>query len=236
MPPAAPDPGARAAVSAWYRPGAGEGGDEVGQAGVELGDLCCGGAFLGAEHRGGAGESEQRAGDVAGDNEVDPTDIDCAAAVDAVNEVQVLRGGGQQVAGGVEEAVAQCGEHPDAAVGAGAAAQCQHQPCAGQCQRCPDGFAEAVAGRGHRGEHPAGQGGQSAGVGDFHDGGVRRRRRSQCCGAVRSPRAPSPVRDGIRWPGRRRRCRRRRRPAGGSCSVHRPRRDRWPSARRPRRR
>ena len=171
MPPAAPDPGARAAVSAVSAPERVKAATRF-QAGVELGDLCCGGAFLGAEHRCGAGESEQWAGDVAGEDEVDPTDIDRAAAVDAVDEVQVLRGGGKQVAGGVEEAVAQGGEHPDAAVGAGAAAQCQHQPWAGQCQRCPDGFAEAVAGRGHRGEHPAGQGGQSAGVGDFHDGGV----------------------------------------------------------------
>ena len=48
--------------------GTGEGGDEVVQSGVELGDLCCGGAFLGAEHGCCAGESEQRAGDVAGDD------------------------------------------------------------------------------------------------------------------------------------------------------------------------
>ena len=105
MPPAAPDPGARAAVSAVGVSGAGEGGDEVLQSGVELGDLGCGGAFLGAEHGCGAGESEQRAGDVAGDDELDPIKIDCAAAVDTVDEVQVLSGGGQQMAGAVEEAV-----------------------------------------------------------------------------------------------------------------------------------
>ena len=139
--------------------GAGEGGDEVVQSGVELGDLCCGGALLGPEHRCGAGESEQRAGDVAGDDEVDPIKIDCAAVFDTVDAVQVLSGGGQQLAGAVEEAVTQRSQHADSTVGAGAAAQRQHQPCAGQCQRCSDGFAEAVTRRGHRGEHPAGQGG-----------------------------------------------------------------------------
>jgi len=56
---------------------------------------------LGAEHGCCAGESEQRAGDVAGDDEVDPIKIDCAAAVDTVNEVQVRSGGGQRVAGAV---------------------------------------------------------------------------------------------------------------------------------------
>ena len=97
------------------RTGAGEGGDEVDQSGVELGDLGCGGAFLGAEHRGGAGESEQWAGDVAGEDEVDPTEIDRPAAVDEVDAVQVLRGRGQQVAGGVEEAVGNivCGLRAD---------------------------------------------------------------------------------------------------------------------------
>ena len=97
------------------RTGAGEGGDEVDQSGVELGDLGCGGAFLGAEHRGGAGESEQWAGDVAGEDEVDPTEIDRPAAVDEVDAVQVLRGRGQQVAGGVEEAVGNivCGVRAD---------------------------------------------------------------------------------------------------------------------------
>ena len=70
MPPAAPDPWARAAVSAVVS-GAGEGGDQVGQSGVELGDLCCGGAFLWAEYRCGAGEPEQWAGDVAGDDQLD---------------------------------------------------------------------------------------------------------------------------------------------------------------------
>ena len=97
------------------RTGAGERGDEVDQSGVELGDLGCGGAFLGAEHRGGAGESEQWAGDVAGEDEVDPTEIDRPAAVDEVDAVQVLRGRGQQVAGGVEEAVGNivCGVRAD---------------------------------------------------------------------------------------------------------------------------
>ena len=196
MPPAAPDPWARASGVGVGVSGAGEGGDEVVQSGVELGDLCCGGAFLGPEHGGGAGESEQRAGDVAGDDEVDPIKIDCAAAVDTVDAVQVLSGGGQQLAGAVEEAVAERGQHADSTVGAGAAAQREHQACAGQGQRCSDGFAEAVARRCHRGEHPAGQGGQSAGVGDFHDGGVAVERDDSAVVAVRSPRAPSPAGDG----------------------------------------
>ena len=77
------------------RTGAGEGGDEVDQSGVELGDLCCGGALLGSEYCCGAGEPEQWAGDVAGDDEFDPTEIDRPAAVDEVDAVQVLRGRGQ---------------------------------------------------------------------------------------------------------------------------------------------
>ena len=99
IPPAAPDPWARAAVSASCVR-AGEGGDEVVQSGVELGDLGCGGAFLGSEYCCGAGESEQWAGDVAGDDEVDPIKIDCAAVLDTVDAVQILSGGGQQLGGG----------------------------------------------------------------------------------------------------------------------------------------
>jgi hypothetical protein len=64
---------------------------------------------LGPEHGCRAGESEQRAGDVAGDDEVDPIKIDCAVAVDTVDAVQVLSGGGQQLAGAVEETVTQRG-------------------------------------------------------------------------------------------------------------------------------
>ena len=139
--------------------GAGEGGDEVVQSGVELGDLCCGGALLGPEHGCGAGESEQRAGDVAGDDEVDPTQIDRLAVLDAVDAVQVLCGGGQQLAGAVEEAVAEGGQHPDSTVGAGAAAERQHQPSAGKGEGTSDGLAKAVARRCHGGEHPVGQGG-----------------------------------------------------------------------------
>ena len=132
MPPAAPEPEAWAKASACRTPGAGEGGDEVLQARVQLRDLGCGGALLRAEYGGGAGRPEQRAGDVAGDDDLDPVEIDGVVGVDAVDAGQVLAGRGSELAGAVEEAVAQRGEHSDAAVGAGAAAEGEYQAVAGQ--------------------------------------------------------------------------------------------------------
>ena len=72
MPPAAPEPEAWAQrLGVCRHPERVKADDKVLQAGVELGDLGCGGALLGAENGGGAGQSEQRAGDVAGDDELD---------------------------------------------------------------------------------------------------------------------------------------------------------------------
>ena len=222
MPPAAPEPDARAAASACGVPGAGEGADEVLQSGVEFGHLCCGGAFLGAEHRRGPGQAEQWAGDVAGHDDVDPAQIESAAVIDAVDEVEIVCDWGEQSARSVEEAVSECGEHPDSAVGAGAAAQGEHQTSAGQCQRRSDGFAEAVTRRRH-----AVRGSRRAGWTDHRCWRLprwrcRRRMRRRCCVCVRLRRARSLDRGRIRRPGRRRRCRRRRRPVEGSIRLHRP--------------
>ena len=68
---------------------------------------------------------------------------------------------------GVEDPGAERGQHAGAAVGAGAAADGQHQPPAAGVQGGRDDLPEAGAGRGQRGEHPAGQPDQAAGVGQF---------------------------------------------------------------------
>ena len=97
MPPAAPDPG-RGRRCRRRCAGAGEGGDEVVQSGVEWRDLCWGGALLGPVTAAAPVEPGQRAGDVAGDDDLDPVEID-ALVVSTVDPVQVLGGGRQQLAG-----------------------------------------------------------------------------------------------------------------------------------------
>jgi hypothetical protein len=85
IPPAAPEPGAAGGGLCGIDTRAGEGGHEVAESGVELFDVCCGGALLGAEHGCRAGEAEQRAGDVAGQDDLDATEVHSAAVIDAVS-------------------------------------------------------------------------------------------------------------------------------------------------------
>ena len=172
MPPAAPDAAGPRESAGIVDTRSAERCDEVLQPGVELGDLGCSGALLGTEDGSGTGRSQQWARHVACHRDLDATEIDGVVRVDAVDHIKVLGERGHQIACAVEKSVAQRRQHPDAAVGAGATAERQHQTVAGQRQRRPDGFAETVARRAHRGANAAGKGGQPACVRDLHDGGV----------------------------------------------------------------
>ncbi len=125
-------------------------GDEMFEAFVEGRDLFRSGALLGTEDGRCALGAEQRVVDVAGDDQLGVGQLSEGSPVDAVDLCQRPAAAVELAAVGVAEAVPERGEHAHAAVGAGAAAQGQHDPGRFQAEGEQHGFAEAAAGRAQR--------------------------------------------------------------------------------------
>ena len=141
------------------------------QAGVQGRDIVGGGALLWAVDGGRAVRAGERVGHIAGDDQIDSGQIDQAGDVDGRDSVQGAAGDLNGPPGAVPERHAQRGEQARAAVGAGRTAQRQHDPAGAVLDGCAHGLTDAVAAGRERGESPAGQGVQAAGIGDLHHGG-----------------------------------------------------------------
>ena len=115
--------------------GAGEGVDEVAQARIELGDLCCGGALLGSEDGGCAGRSDQWARDVACDDELDAVRLDDVVRIDAVDAPRFSAVGASSSPGPVEEAVPRAASMPTPPSVLALPAECEYQPWRRQRRR-----------------------------------------------------------------------------------------------------
>jgi hypothetical protein len=125
-----------------------------------------GGAFLRPVDRGGAARPEQRVVHVGGRDHLGPgaCQVPEPGRVDVVQPGQRRPARREFVSRRVKQPGAQRGDHARAAVGAGHAAQAEHDPLRAHPDRGEDELADAVAGRGQRGERTARQPGQPAGL------------------------------------------------------------------------
>ena len=131
------------------------------------------GALLRRVDRGGAARPEQRVVHVGGHDELgagtgqvpEPGDVDM---VQPGQRRPAWRELGSRC---VQQPAAQRGDQARAAVGAGRAAQAEHDPLRAHPDRGEDQLADAAAGRGQRGRRSAGQPGQPAGLRRLDDGG-----------------------------------------------------------------
>src|SRR5690606_12161384 len=146
-------------------------GGEPAQRGVEQLDLLGGGALLRPVDGGGAVRAEQRVVDVARHHERHAGHVEEVRDVDAVEVTQRGAAVRQVAPGGVEQARAERLDHARSPVGAGAAAQAEHDPGGALLDGVGDQLAGAVAGGGERFE-PAGQAAQAGRLGQLDDGGA----------------------------------------------------------------
>jgi len=130
-----------------------------------------GGAFLRRVDRGGAARPEQRVVHVGGRDHLGAGQVPEPGRVDVVQPGQRRPARGEFGPRRVKQPAAQRGDQARAAVGAGHAAQAEHDPLRAHPDRGQDELADAAAGRGQRGERPAGQPGQPAGLRGLDDGG-----------------------------------------------------------------
>ena len=172
-PPAAPAPGVAASrcgvrvsgrrsagATRWARPAS------------RMPDQVRGGALLRAVDGGGPVGSGQRVLHVAGDDDLDAGQVGQAGECRSIGSVAVRRRSMVSACPASSRKTApSAASMPAAAVGAGRSAEGQHDPAGVAPQQRDDGLADALAGGFQRGEFPAGQGVQAAGVGDLDDGG-----------------------------------------------------------------
>ena len=130
-----------------------------------------GGALLRRVDRGGAARPEQRVVHVGGRDHLGAGQVPEPGHVDVIQPGQRRPARGEFGPRRVKQPAAQRGDQARAAVGAGHAAQAEHDPLRAHPHPGEDELADAAAGRGQRGERAAGQPGQPAGLRRLDDGG-----------------------------------------------------------------
>ena len=129
------------------------------------------GAFLRRVDRGGAAWPEQGVVHVGGRDHLSAGQVPEPGYVDVVQPGQRRPARGEFGPRRVNQPATQRGDQAGASVGAGHAAQAEHDPRGAQPDRGEDELADAAAGRGQRGERAAGQPGQPARLRRLDDGG-----------------------------------------------------------------